>query len=105
MKTQTRIAAGLGALALGLALATASTSSASAQAWAAGGYGTGNPLPLSFGSNGAPVITPWNNPDNIGAKMNGLYSSSIVPLTQQAQPLYAYVPPKAVKHHKRKVAR
>jgi hypothetical protein len=99
-----RIITGLGALALGFALMFGiGTSPASAQPWSASGNGTGNVLPFSWGPNSAPAITPWNNPQNIGSRMNGLYNSTVLPPSPLGQPLYHYAPSKQTgKHGKRK---
>lgn len=104
MKAKTRITIGLSALALGLVMTFGfGTSPASAQAWAGSGYGTGNPLPFSYGANGAATITPWNNPGNAGNRMNGSYSTDVLPVTP-FEGLYNYVPPQTpAKHAKHKV--
>jgi hypothetical protein len=108
MKAKTRITIGLSALALGLAVTFGfGTSPASAQAWANSGYGTGNPLPYSYGANGGPAITPWNNPDNVGNRMNGSYSTDVLPVAPLGglSNLYNYVPPQAPAKHAKHKAR
>ena len=102
MKAQTRKAMGVSALTLGSALMSiAITSPAAAQAYTASACGTCNIVPFSWGPNGAPAITPWNNPSNIGSRMNGLYNYTVIPPLPFGQPFFHYVLPKQSQSAKR----
>ena len=106
MKAKTRITIGLSGLAFGLGMTLALYAApASAQAWANSGYGSGNTLPYSYGADGGPAITPWNNPDSAGNRMNGSYSTDVLPTAPLGglNNLYNYVPPQVpAKHAKHK---
>jgi hypothetical protein len=97
MTMKIRTMTGLAALALTLGLALPplagiGASPASAQAWYASGNGTGNVQAFSWAPNGAPALTPWNNPQDIGDRLNGLYNSVLAP-SALGQGFYDYAPP------------